>query len=175
CMVLKEFVRSKFAGLGWPKQRWDFTESLRNANCLVVRGPKTGGKSWLVKRSLRDAVYFGHQVKYVEVSASRSDSNFIDLLSAIVEADQSKPGSAIHAALDPQGFQDFFELRNELLDMQLNQRSELQIEQVCAACERGLKAAAQIQPLTIVFDHFTRDQPSSVSFAPEEFKVKLLT
>src|SRR5262249_36489192 len=63
CVVLRQFALSAdrhtapFVGLGWAKERWECLSSLRSRSCMVIKGTSNVGKSWLVKRTLRDAVY----------------------------------------------------------------------------------------------------------------------
>lgn len=180
CIVLREFVQTTtrtapFVALGWPKERWDCLNYLSSAHCIVVKGVPGGGKSKLVLRSLRDAVFLDQQVRYVEVCSDRPDATFVDLLEAIVDGDPKKTqsGSQIHKPLNNECFAEFNRYRHlnhsrPSFPLPLNKQ-----EQICVAFERGLKNASRNQELTIVLDQFSRDNPKS-SFSPDEFKTTLL-
>src|SRR5258708_2149201 len=82
--------------LGWLRERWDCLTYLAPGRCSIVKGIPGGGKSRLVQRSLRDAVFLDQRVRYVEVCGSKTDANFIDLLGAIIDGDSAQLGSEIH-------------------------------------------------------------------------------
>jgi hypothetical protein len=170
CAVLKEFMRDKglpapFVGLGWPEQRWMALEALRRSHCLVIKGPRKGGKSWLVMRTLRDAVHIGHRVKYVAVCGGPNSAvNYINLLSAIANADNTRIGSEVHKALDPACFVEF---RDAIA-------AKRPPDRIVAAFERGLQDVTKDHELTIVLDEFQRDGAVAESLPPSEFREILL-
>jgi hypothetical protein len=177
CKILRQFVQtgtrtSPFVALGWLRERWDCLTYLSTAHCIIVKGIPGGGKSRLVQRSLRDAVFLDQRVRYVEVCGSKTDANFIDLLGAIIDGDSAQLGSEIHKGLDPNCFTDFKQYRN----LTANEAAKLNIDdinRVCKAFEAGLRNALKAQELTIVLDQFSRDSPRT-SFSEDEFKKKLL-
>ncbi len=172
CAVLKEFMRSDdddlpapFAGLSLTNQRWKALKALRTSNCLVIKGPPKGGKSWLVMRTLRDAVHIGHQVKYVAVCGGGSSAvNYLDLLSAIVDADNTRVGSLVHKALDNNCFKEFH----------AEVAAKSPVERIVDAFERGLQQATKEQELTIVLDEFQRNTSVAESLPVGEFREILL-
>ncbi|MDE5465428.1 MULTISPECIES: CHAT domain-containing protein [unclassified Bradyrhizobium] len=170
CAVLKRFMRSDrlpapFVGLGWADQRWKALEWLRTSNCLVIKGPHNGGKSWLVMRTLRDAIQIGHRVKYVEVCGGRTISvNYLDVLSAIVDADTTQVGSEVHAALDGDAFKEFVAERD----------ANSSVERIMDAFERGLRQVTREQELTIVLDEFQREAAAVETLPAKEFTTILL-
>jgi hypothetical protein len=173
CTVLREFMRkdglpAPFVGLGWPNQRWRTLDALRsssNSNCLVIKGPAMGGKSWLVKRTLRDAIQFGHRVKYVEVCGGSSPAiNYASLLGAIVQGDNTQIGSEVHRALDAACFKEFDDER----------KAQSPVDRIIAAFERGLQAVTRDRELTIVLDEFQRKASMAEVFPAREFQTILL-
>jgi len=170
CAVLKEFMRgddlpAPFVGLSLTNQRWKALRALRTSNCLVIKGPPKGGKSWLVMRTLRDAVHLGHRVKYVAVCGGGTPAvNYLDLLSAIVDADTTRAGSLVHKALDDSCFKEFHD----------EVAAKSQIERIVDAFERGLQQATKEQELTIVLDEFQRNTSVAESLPMQEFRKILL-
>ncbi|EHR00249.1 CHAT domain-containing protein [Bradyrhizobium sp. WSM471] len=170
CAVLRKFMRNEglpapFVGLGWMNQRFKAIDALRRSHCLVIKGPPKGGKSWLVMRTLRDAVQIGHRVKYVSVCGERSPAmNYVKLLSAIIDPDRTQVGSEVHGALDGEAFKEFVAERD----------AASSVERIVEAFERGLQEITKTHQFTIVLDQFQREAAVSESFPAAEFRAFLL-
>ncbi|WP_271623418.1 CHAT domain-containing protein [Bradyrhizobium sp. CCBAU 11430] len=170
CSVLKQFMRAAdlpapFVGLAWTSERWRALDALRRQNCLIIKGAPKGGKSWLAMRTLRDAIQIGHRVKYVAVCGGPTPAvNYLDLLSAIVEADATQTGSEVHGALDRTAFQEFVAERD----------AHNSVDRILDAFERGLQEITRNHEYTIVLDEFQRDGPVAEAFPASEFRTILL-
>jgi hypothetical protein len=177
CATLKEFYRedgytAPFVALGASEARRECVTALGSSNCVVIKGPEGCGKTWLVRRSLRDAVSFGYRVQYVSLDSLGPDGNFVGLLKAIREGDpnEQKRGSHIHEALPEEPFADFYSLINNLKREEIANLADAEIVRICEKFERGLEEAAKVEPLTIVLDQFSRRKATTrVSFSPAEF------
>ncbi|HKA20091.1 MAG TPA: CHAT domain-containing protein [Blastocatellia bacterium] len=177
CATLKEFYREEgntapFVALGASEARREFVTALQSSNSIVVKGPEGCGKTWLVRRSLRDAVSFGYRVQYVSLDSLGSDANFVELLKAIREGDlaEQKRGSHIHEPLPEEPFAGFYSAIKDLNREQIANLPEAEIKRICESFESGLEEAAKGAPLTIVLDQFSRRKAATpVSFSPAEF------
>jgi hypothetical protein len=172
CATLKEFYRedgytAPFVSLGTSKARRECVTALSASNCIVVTGPEGCGKTWLVRRSLRDAISFGYRIQYVSVASLGSTADFIDLLKAIREGDPQQQNSHIHEALPREPFADFYELIKA--DPDTAKKSTDEIKRACETFERGLAEAARAEPVTIVLDQFSMGKSPKVSFSKAEF------
>lgn len=176
CATLKEFYRedgytAPFVALGTSEARREFLTALGSSSCIVVKGPEGCGKTWLVRRSLRDAITFGYRVQYVSVGSLGSPANFVELLRAIREGDplEQKRGSHIHEALPEAPFADFYSLIKDLTREDIANLADADILRICERFENGLAEAAKIEPLTIVLDQFSTGREPRVSFSSAEF------
>src|SRR5262249_13911028 len=142
------------------------------SSCITIKGPEGCGKTWLIRRSLRDAVSFDYRVQYISLDSLGPDANFVGLLKAIREGDpvEQKKGSHIHEALPEQPSDDFYSLINNLKGEEIENLVDSEIARICKKFERGWEEAAKDKPITIVLDQFSRRKTTTrVSFSPAEF------
>jgi|GEM_PF-1924751 hypothetical protein len=147
----------------------------------MVRGGKDSGKTWLTLWCLEACAWQNHDVRYVEVVGKDSPS-WLEVLTQIQRGDESKATAGryqlIYRPLDQKAFNEFnhelqHRIKNETppvwdksdvpfkeLDVKdLENLPENQVKEIFKSfCKALPQAAAEDNPLIIVFDQFTHGE-----------------
>jgi hypothetical protein len=177
CPVLGVFQRVDGANpfVDRVSRRREITASLRPfargrvpAHCVIVEGPESSGKSWLVKRCERDFASAGMLVRHCDLGGVQA-LDFIGVLERILNGDPSQLNSLVHQPLPAPDFADFVARAAEYRG---GSQDPASIRRVCEAFRTGLDRVSDPDGLLIVLDQFRRTGGGGIG--PKDFQLGLL-